>query len=331
MTAIATPHRAPHRDGHSRLEHAPVSLFAIVMGLTGLTLALHSGESALHYGAWPVRLMFWVSAAVFLAIAALYGAKALRHPAAVREEWNHPVRLVFFPTISISLLLLATAALVEMPGLARVLWGLGAALQLGLTLAVASGWIGHRPFQPPQMSPAWFIPAVGNVIVPVAGVPLGYVELSWFFFALGLMFWVVLLTLVMNRLIFHDPLPGRLQPTLMILVAPPAVAFVAWLRLNGGQIDAPGRILLNMAYVFALVMVVRLPGILRLPFVLSFWALSFPVAALTIATFAFAARTGSGFHAVLAPVLLAGLAVLIAGLMVRTLRAIAAAEICRPE
>ena len=32
------------------------------------------------------------------------------------------------------------------------------------------------------------------------------------------MFWIVLLTLVMNRLIFHDPLPDRLVPTLVILI-----------------------------------------------------------------------------------------------------------------
>jgi tellurite resistance protein len=34
----------------------------------------------------------------------------------------------------------------------------------------------------------------------------------------------MLLTLVFNRIIFHDPLPGKLQPTLVILIAPPAVA-----------------------------------------------------------------------------------------------------------
>ena len=41
---------------------------------------------------------------------------------------------------------------------------------------------------------------------------------------------------------------------------------------------------------------VQLPRILRLPFAMSFWALSFPVAGLTIASFLYAEKTGSAAH-----------------------------------
>ena len=149
-------------------------------------------------------------------------------------EWMHPVRKAFFPAISISLLLIAVALSAWSPGLARLVWLVGAVLQVALMLGVISGWIGHNPFQTLHISPAWFIPAVGNVVAPLAGVPLGFVEFSWFFFSAGMIFWMVLLTLVMNRLIFHDPLPGKLMPTLTILIAPPAVGFLAWVNLNGG-------------------------------------------------------------------------------------------------
>ncbi len=116
---------------------------------------------------------------------------------------------------------------------------------------------------------------MGNVIAPVAGIDLGYIEISWFFMSIGLLFWMVLLSLVMNRLIFHDPLPKRLQPTLVVLIAPPAIAFVAWTEIAGG-VDAFARLLLNAAYLFTLIVAVQLPRILRLSFSLSFWALSFP-------------------------------------------------------
>jgi tellurite resistance protein len=314
-----------------RLAHLPISFFAAVMGLAGLTLALHAGEAALGLPGWPSLAALWATVAAFLAIAAVYALKAVRHPGAVAAEWHHPVRLAFFPAISISLLLIATALRPHAEEAARLLWLAGAAGQGALTIAVVSGWIGRRPFQPMHISPAWFIPAVGNVVVPVAGVPLGFVELSWLFFSAGLIFWVVLLTLVVNRLIFHDPLPGRLLPTLVILIAPPAVAFLAWAQLSGGGDDAFGRILLNTAYVFAAVVALQVPALARLPFALSFWALSFPVAALAIASMRFAELAGSAAHLWIGGAVLALLVGIVLGLVARTALAIARGEICLPE
>ena len=258
-----------------------------------------------------------VSAVMLALVVLAYGLKALRHPGAVVHEWNHPVRIAFFPAISISLLLFATALVEPMPVAAHVIWWIGTLLQGGLALAVISAWIGHRPFQPGMMTPAWFIPAVGNVIVPLAGVRLGHPEISWLFFSGGLVFWVVLLTLVMNRLMFHDPLPGKMLPTLMILIAPPAVAFSAWLRLE--EVPGPfGHFLLSAAYVFALVVVTQVGKFRRMPFALSWWALSFPLAALAIASFGYAHAAGSAAHRVIGAGLLALLVAVVAVLIGRT-------------
>ncbi|MGI3186385.1 SLAC1 anion channel family protein [Nioella aestuarii] len=314
----------------TRLEHFHVTFFAIVMGLSGLTLALHASEVAYGLSSLASDISFYATVVVFIVIALFYAAKAMRHGASVRAEWNHPVKLAFFPAISISLLLLATASVGRFDGLAETLWLAGAALQAVLTLAVVSGWIGTRAFLHGQLSPAWFIPAVGNVIVPIAGSQLGYVDLSWYFMSVGLIFWIVLLTLVINRLVFHVPLPGRLQPTLVILIAPPAVAFVAWVRMTG-DIGPFALILLNAAYFFTLLVAMQLPRIIRLPFALSFWALSFPFAAVTIASFVHAGAAGSAVHKMIGTVLLAALVVIIAGLVLRTMKAITAGEICQPE
>jgi len=308
------------------LAQVPVTLFTVVMGLCGFTLALRAGETAAgltHVVSGAAHLL---TLAVFAAVTLAYLAKAVRHPQAVAEEWRHPVSLAFFPAISISLVLFSLVMLDVVPGVAHGLFLVAVPAQLVLTLAVVSGWIGSRSFRHGHLTPAWFIPAVGNVIVAIAGVPLGYVELGWFFAAAGLMFWVVMLTLVMNRLIFHDPLPERLQPTLVILVAPPAVGYLAWVALVGG-VDPFARVLLNLAYLFVLIVAVQAPRMAAVPFSLSFWALSFPVAAVTVASFAHAGALGSRGHAAIGFALLAVLAVVIAALLWRSGRALARGEL----
>ncbi|MBF9034371.1 C4-dicarboxylate ABC transporter [Rhodobacterales bacterium HKCCE2091] len=310
----------------SRLEHFPIGFFGMSMGILGLALALRASGAHVT-GTWTGV----VGAAVLAILLAVYALKAVRYPTAVAADWNNPVKLAFFPAASISVLLLATLMREDHAAAANLLWLIGAGVQAVMTLVVVSAWISHRAFGPGQLSPAWFIPAVGNVVAPIAGVPLGHVDLSWYFFAVGLVFWLVLLVLVFNRLIFHDPLPGRLKPTLVILIAPPAVAFLAWTALNGGSVDAAARIFLNAGYFFALLVAIQVPSLLRLPFALSFWALSFPLAALTVASFRAAALTGEAAYRGIGLMLLAVLVITIAALVVRTIRAALAREICVPE
>lgn len=314
----------------SRLAHFPITLFAIGMGMMGLTLALRGAEVTFGQGHAVSTMVLVVSVIMLATVVGFYVAKAVRHPSEVAAEWNHPVKIAFFPAISISLLLLATALVEALPRLAEPLWLFATLLQGVLALAVISAWIGHRPFQTGMMTPAWFIPAVGNVIVPLAGARLGYIELSWLFFSGGLMFWVVLLTLVMNRLMFHDPMPGKMVPTLMILVAPPAVAFSAWLQLEGAA-GAFGHFLLSAAYVFALLVTTQAAKLRRLPFALSWWALSFPIAALAIASFGYARDTASDIHRMIGLALLGLLIVVVAGLILRTAKAVRDGTICVPE
>lgn len=329
MTAQNPPAAAP-TDAHSPLMHFPVGFFAMVMGLAGLTLATLRLEHATHAGAVASPVLLGLTVIALVAIAGAYATKALRFPAAVTADWNHPVRLAFFPAATIGLILVGTATFPFSAHVGATLWMLGAALHFALTLTVVSTWIGHRSFETVHMNPAWFIPAVGNVIVPIVGVKLGYVELSWFFFSVGMVFWIILATLVFNRLIFHAPLPERLMPTLMILVAPPAIGFVAYTGL-AGALDPFARILYYAAVLFALVFATQIGKLRKLPFMISWWAYSFPLAALTIATFLYAELTGVAFFAKAALGLYGLLVVVLAFLTGRTLVGLSRGEILKPE
>jgi tellurite resistance protein len=74
-----------------------------------------------------------------------------------------------------------------------------------------------------------------------------------------------------------------------------------------------------------------LPKLLKLPFSLAFWALSFPVAGAVLASLAHARMTGSAGHRLIGLALLAVLCVIIAGLIWRTSSALRAGAIFRPD
>lgn len=328
-TAYVEPEPA---DRAPRLAHLPVTFFAVVMGVAGLSLAWLRASALLGAPVVVGRALFWLAAALYVAVLVAYGAKMVRHREAVRSELHHPVRLAFVPTSTIALLLLATAGQEVVPGPAGVLWWVGAIGQLALTLYVVTAWISRSTFGTQHVSPAWFIPVVGLMVVPLAGVRYGPVDLVSFFFSVGMLFWLGMLPMVLSRLFVHEhPMPHQLLPTLAVLIAPPSVGFLAWLKLHGGELDIPARMLFDVAVFFALLFVAQVGRLRRIPFFLSWWAYSFPLAGLSVATTVMAAEIGGVGLVAGAWALLAAVSALVVMLLVRTSAAVARGRICVPE
>lgn len=315
---------------NNRLAYLPVSIFATVMGMSGVAIAWQTAAPMLSVPSLVPNLLLGFTVLLLVVLLVLYGLKMLRHRDKLMAEWRNPVALSFFPTISISFLLLAIALLQHQPGLSHVLWLVGTGLHLLLTLLIINTWLHHQQFEIKHINPAWFIPAVGNVLVPVAGMPLGYTDVSWFFFSIGMLFWIILMTIVFNRVIFHQPLPDKLLPTLFILIAPPAVGFVSYLQLVG-ELDAFARVLYFAGLFLTLLLLTQAPRFARLPFFLSSWAYSFPLAAITIASLAMYKHSGKPGYYVIGLSLLVLVSALVAMLLLRTAAAIRKRGICQPE
>ncbi len=315
----------------NRLMYMPISLFATVMGLAGLTIATTKMEQMLGLGDAMSSVLLVLSILVYLGVFIAYGIKLLKFPQAVVHEFNHPIRLSFFPASSIGLILLATASLPHTPTLAFWLWSVGIAVQLVFTLIILSTWMHHERFQVQHSNPAWFIPIVGNILVPIAGVELGYMEVSWFFYSIGLVMWLPLLAVLLNRFFFHPMLPSKLLPTLFILIAPPAVGFISWLKLHHGLLDDTGRILYYFALFTTLLMATQYKHFMKVSFALPWWAYSFPVAAITIATMIMQEKVGGIFFEIMSLVFYGLLVILLFTLVYKTLYAMKHKHICVPE
>lgn len=305
----------------------PVSAFAMVMGLSGLSLSWTKFAHAtqLTYAQNLSQVFGLLAATVFLVLILGLLRKLLQSPEKLVEEWNHPVKSAFFGAISVGICLLAAVAYPYSEQVAQIVWVVGATFHLFAMLAVLNAWVHRENLQAAHACPVWFIPAVGNVVVPLAGVKLGYIEVSWMFYSVGLIFWIVLLSLVMYRLMFvQPPLPDRLKPTIAIFLAPPTVAFSSWIALTGltsGQaLDPFGHILMGIAFFFTFFLITQFGRFAKLPFFMSWWAYSFPSAALTVATFNYALFVPAAIY--IAYVSLCFTTILILGLFVRTLMAI---------
>ena len=283
--------------------------FAIVMGLCGLSLAWHravplmgemAGAGALVVGALAALV------AVLLAVLSL--VRWQRYPKALEEDLNHPVRHVFVAAMPISLLLLATVATqLTGPSLAaKVLWVVGAVWQFGVTVWALSRWlrpnIGGKDGTPfwPSITPALFIPVVGNVVPPLAGVTVGVSGL-W---------------------------PERLLPTTFITIAPPAV-----IGLGALQLGAP-TVLAWVAWGIGLFFLAWSASVFKRavsqPFTVPFWALSFPLAAFSALTLRLAEGASGAFQA-LAMLLLALSSLVIAALALATVKGLRDGSLLAPE
>ncbi len=312
-----------------RLKFFPITIYAIVMGLSGLTMVFHrfSDLGILPYGFYYGGIA--VISLLFLLFTAVYALKAIKHFGQVRIDFRHPIRINFFSAVSISLLLLATAWHPLSAGVAKPLWFFGMALHSFLMLHTISFWI-EQNFEIHSMNPAWFIPVVGNIIIPVVGVEFMPPMFNLFFYAVGIFFWLVLFTIFLNRVVFHHQMPQKFMPTLFILIAPPAVGFIAYYRITG-MYDTFAQMLLLLTYFFLLLILFLWKNFFKIGFYLSWWAFTFPLTAATLATVLALNITGHGFYRVLAYFLLVVSVSVIALVTIKTVGQVVQGKICVNE
>lgn len=320
----------PSDDDRSWLAHVPVPLFASVMGLSGLGLAWRRAAYDMGWASEVGEGILVVAALAFLGTATLYVAKAVRYPSVVADEFRNPARSSFFAAITIGLMLLSVGLQPYSARAGEALWIVSVVGHLVVALAVFRQWFVHN-IDIHHASPAWFIPVVGNVVAPLGAAVFGYVEVGWFFFSVGIVFWLALLPVILNRIIFHDQMPARFMPTLVILLAPPAVGFLSYLGLSEGGIDIFARVLFFVA-VFIAMLIVSLIGLLiRAPFAVSWWAYTFPSAALALAAVRYGAAVGGMVSSMLANALLVLATAIVFWVFARTVVALFAGRLFVPE
>jgi tellurite resistance protein len=239
---------------------------------------------------------------IFFVILYLYISKIIKYKDEVKKEFSHPIRINFFAAFSISILILSMIYRHIFDSLALVFFIIGALSHIFFTFYTIKYWVNNN-LEMQHSNPAWFIPIVGNLIVPIAG--KGFVDDSvlYFYFSIGIFFWIILFSIIFNRIIFHNQFAPKFMPTLFILIAPPAIGFISYIKLTG-HLDFFAQILFNLGLFFTILVFVMYKNFINIKFFISWWAFTFPMAAITLASVLMYDLTSKWFYGVLVYVLM---------------------------
>src|SRR3984957_17608683 len=254
------------------------NLFAACFGLAGLASAWTTLMRLVHGPDWPGDALYIVAALVWLMTAIGYLGNV-----AVQRRWNQEltdqtmapfVSLVFIVPVLLSVPLAQQAG-----GAGEVVFGCAATATVLFGGWIAGDWIA-RGGDIRRWHPGYYLPAAaGGLIAGGARAALGFVTLSHVLFGLGVGSYLLLGSIIGQRLFVVPELPKPLLPTIAIDPAPPVVAASSWFAINGGRVDTTAAVISGFAVLMVLAQLRLIPLYRTAPFGPAHWAFSFPAAA----------------------------------------------------
>ncbi|OYT45167.1 C4-dicarboxylate ABC transporter [Thermoplasmatales archaeon ex4484_6] len=283
------------------------SWFASIMG-TGI-LALTSDFYS-QYIPWlkeAALALFYFNVILFFVLLIPWILRWVLFKKESYESLKHPINSNFYPTISVGMMVLSSDFLVigKNDLMGSIFWFSGAAITVLFGIYLPYSMFKGDHVRIEHINPAWFIPPVGLIVIPIAGSLLidkftGTVQelvvltnfVGW---GAGFFIYLFLLALVTHRFILHKPLPNILAPTIWINLGPIGAGTVALINLvQHSSIITVKEPFLVFGMIFwgfgiwwaaiAILMTVHYIRRLKLPYAMSWWAFTFPLGAYVAAS-----------------------------------------------
>jgi tellurite resistance protein len=251
VTQIVDKDQSPRRRRFAGLR-VPPNLFAIVLGIAGLAEAWHAAVPVLGRVQAVPDVLNVLDAALWLV---LVGAYLAQGPRIVLADLRDPVLSPFVPASALTAMLLAAALANGAFAAGRVL----VVVFLAVTIAIG-GWL-TGPWMtggigPDSVHPGYFLPtAAGGLIGANAAAQVHLHALAVTSFGIGVICWVMLGSVIMNRLFTRPALPNALVPTMAIELGIPAVAGLAYFAVAGRTVSFVACALGGYAVLMALAQV----------------------------------------------------------------------------
>jgi tellurite resistance protein len=256
----------------------PLNTLAISLGSAGLAETWGAAGRTLGWSAVAAEVFWGIAAAVWLAMIAAHAVRGARSHETLASQLRNPAQgpiAAVWPIVGMAL----GSTLHEF-------WPVGGDVLIIASFILSTlfgAWLlahlMNGQLRLESIHGGYFLPIAAAAFVAAAVLPsAGLANVAAGCFSVGVFFWIVTFILLFARLAFREPLAAPLFPTLAIMTAPPAVAGVAWIAMNGDQPSAVDYWLAASMVFMLLVQLAFLPRYVKLPFTLGFWSFTFPFA-----------------------------------------------------
>ncbi len=275
LSQIAEKDQSPRRRRLPGPRVRP-NLFGIALGIAGLAQAWHAAVPVLGTPQAVPGALDVLAAALWLVLAGAYLAQG---PRIILADLRDRVLSPFVSSSAVTAMLLAAALAAYAPAAGRVL----VIVSLAVTIAIG-GWLTGQWITggtgPDSVHPGYLLPtAAGGLIGANAAAQIHLHALAEASFGIGAISWVLLGSVIFNRLFTRPALPSALVPTIAIELGIPAVAGSAYFAVAGRTVSFAACALGGYTVLMALVQVRLIPVYRRLPVTPASWAFTFAYAA----------------------------------------------------
>lgn len=275
VLGIGAPSAVPAGRARKRV---PLNVIGIAFGTAGLAGTWTTAAASLSAPVLIGHVLWAVAAVAWLVIITRYvaGTGGLANLVA---DLRSPVFGPFAALYPVVGSLLAAHLAPVLPVAAAVaVWVMALA-----SVAFGSWFVSSlltRPRGPETLHGGYLLPTVAATLLTAQSLAtVGYRQWAMGFFAVGILFWVLVGSVLLVRYVTGPQVPEPLMPTLAIFSAPPAVAGNAWWTITDGE---PSTIHTALAAIMVALLLPHLFVVRRYlisTFAVGFWALTFTAAA----------------------------------------------------
>jgi len=223
------------------------------------------------------------------------------------QDLYDPIISNFYATIGVAMLVLASNFIVIIGNLTIgiLFWFVGAIVTLFFGIVTPLIMFNGEHVKIDHINPAWFIPPVGLIVIPIAGSLIiphfsGFLQelilfINYFGWGSGFFIYMSLSAICVYRFILHRPLSNTLAPTIWINLGPIGAGTIALVNLVK---NSPFISFKEPFFIFGLLfwgfgiwwvliaIIITLIYIrkLRLPYSMAWWAFTFPLGAYVAAS-----------------------------------------------
>lgn len=283
------------------------SWFASVMGTGILALTSLFYSEFIPWLNIVAEILFYFNIALFCFLLIPWTLRWIFFRKEAVADLIHPITSNFYPTIAVGLLVLSADTIVigKETVIGTILWLIAAIATIYFSVEILYIMFTRKHVTIEHISPAWFIPPVGLIVIPIPGSLvmclysglfhdlLVFINImSW---GAGFFLYLAILSITMYRFILHEPLPNTLYPTVWINLGPIGAGTTALINIvthctlisEYQALEIFGFFLWGFGIwwvIMALALMVRYIKKVKIPYAMSWWAYTFPLGAYVAAT-----------------------------------------------